>query len=268
MTLHAIYDLSMNPASYDFLAFLAVAEKERIRKGLSSIDVHFQPGESSKFYDKYFPKDESERDGLLWRVCIASCRLLKSVRNVTSYSKRCSISGEHMFPESWAFSRPDTTHGKAYLIGAPRCFTSSDLAKRWVAARYSKYMTITLRECSYGEERNSDRVEWWKVANDIKSLGATPVIVPDTLGHALNDFPNCVEAAWDIDIRCALYEGALLNLGVANGPMSLAILSKSKFIMADETLDLGEFSDGSRVFSRITAQQITPVVEPYWRAAA
>jgi hypothetical protein len=267
-SLQVVYDMSMNPASYDFLPFLAAAEKHRVAKGLAVIDVHFMPGESAKFYDRYFPKDESEREGLLWRVCVASCRLVSSVRNVYVHAVRSGVGGGAVYPESWANSRPDMTHGRAYLKGALRCFHASDMARKWVGGKYRNYMTITLRECAYGEDRNSDRVEWWKVAKAIRDMGGTVVVVPDTLGHGLKDFASCVEAAWDIDIRCALYEGALLNMGVENGPMTLAILSKSRFLMANTDLSLEDFTDGSTTRGHLPAAAIIPMVEPYWKAAA
>lgn len=267
-SLQVVYDMSMNPTSYDFLAFLAAAEKNRLTRGLPTMDVHFMPGESSKFYDRFYPKDESEREGLLWRVCVASCRLVKSVRNVMVYSKRGGVGGEHIYPTVWTASRPEMTHGKSYLRGALRCFSASEMAKKWVASKYKNYMTITLRECAYGEDRNSDRVEWWKVAYSIKKSGGTAIIVPDTLGNGLKDFESCLPAAWDIDLRCALYEGAMLNMGVENGPMTLCILSNSKFIMANTDLQLDGMPDGSLTQGHLPASRLISMIEPYWKAAA
>lgn len=267
-SLQVVYDMSMNPTSYDFLPFLASAEKHRAAHECESMDVHVMPGESAKFYDRFFPKDESEREGLLWRVCVPACRLVKSVRNVMVYAKRQGVGGDAIYPESWALSRPDMTHGRAYLRGALRCFAASDMAKKFIASKYRNYMTITLRECRYGEDRNSDRVEWWRVANAIKGMGGNVVIVPDTLGHPLKDSPNCLEAAWDLDIRCALYEGALLNMGVENGPMTLCMLSRSKFLMINTDCQVDHITDGSFTKGPLTASEIVRLVEPYWKAAA
>ncbi len=177
------------------------------------------------------------------------------------------MGGQYKYPESWATSRPDRTHGGDLLKNANRCFSASAQAKAWVGSKYRNYFTITLRECAYGEDRNSDRVEWWKLAKHITNMGGHVVIVPDTYGKPLKDFPNCVEAAWDIDIRCALYEGALLNMGVANGPMSVAILSQSKFAMLNTDVRELEFG-GNRIFPNIPARDLLGLVEPYMTAAA
>lgn len=265
--LQVIYDLSMNPASYDFLPFLANAEKFRYERGLPSMDVHFMPGEHSRFYDAYYPKGETEREGLLWRVCVPAARLVPSVRDVQVHAVRQGVGGERTYPETWATSRPDRTHGAQLFKGAPRCFTASAQAKAWVAARYHNYFTITLRECPYGEDRNSNRVEWWKVARHIKECGGNVVIVPDTYGNPLKDFQSCIPASWDVDVRLALYEGAILNMGVANGPMSLCILSKSNFAMIDT--ELSDISiDGNIIKGRIPASDLIPMIEPYLKAAA
>lgn len=265
--LQVIYDFAMNPASYDFLPFLGVAEAERRRRGCDGMSVHFMPGEHQRFYEAYFPKGDSEREGLFWRVCMAACRLVKSVRDVYAYGSRRGVAGDKLYPESWAPTRPDNTHGQQLFKTAIKCFDASAQAKAWVASKYRNYVTITLRECSYGAERNSDRPEWWKLGRAIQKMGGTVVVVPDTYGNTLKDFENCLPAAWDLDIRCALYQGALLNMGVANGPMSLAVLSNSKFAMLD-TLGSDIPADGNIVKAKIPASELAPLVEPYLRAAA
>ena len=269
MTLQVIYDLAMNPASYDFLPFLATAELQRRQRECSVMDVHFMPGEHSKFYDAYYPKDTSEREGLLWRVCVPSCRFVSSVRNVSIHATRAAVGGDKIYPETWAPSRPDRSHGRSLFKSAQRCLSASAQAKTWVASKYKKYFTITLRQCAYGEDRNSDRAEWWKVAKAIVGWGGNVVIVPDTFGAELKEFPNCIAAAWDIDIRLALYEGAILNMGVSNGPMSLCILSQSKFAMLDtESLDIGDGANGNITMGRVPASNLIPLIEPYLKAAA
>ncbi len=58
-SLQVVYDMQMNPASYDFLPFLAAADKHRSHHGLPHMDVHLMAGDGARFYEAYYPKGES-----------------------------------------------------------------------------------------------------------------------------------------------------------------------------------------------------------------
>ena len=74
----AVYDLGVSPPSYDFLSFLAEAERHRRANGFTHINLMFQPGPMNGFRDDELPPDTATREGMLWRVCAGMARLLPS----------------------------------------------------------------------------------------------------------------------------------------------------------------------------------------------
>ena len=119
--------------------------------------------------------------------------------------------------------------------GGTPMLQASENARRHVAMRFSKpYATISLREATWWPDRNSNKPEWAKVAVWLREQGIQPVIVPDTQGTGLGlhgDFEEFLPASFDIDLRAALYEGAAINLGVLNGPMSLLAYLKARYLI-------------------------------------
>jgi len=229
--LHVVYDLGANPASYDFPAFLCGAERHRLDSGLDAIDVYFMPGIEGE-WSKQFPRDSGQRNGLLHRVAVPCCRLLPSVRNVHILKDRCAVP-EPVYPTAYVADKQKSTHGSGHFVDILRCLRATDQARAWVARHFSvaRYVTITIRQADYGVERNSIIPEWQAVALWIRGRGYQPVIVPDTFGGKIGDFRHCIQAAWDVDLRLALYEGAVLNIGVGNGPLSLCFMAQTQYRM-------------------------------------
>jgi hypothetical protein len=213
--LNAVYDLGVSPPTYDFIGFLAEAEKARISGGYTDLDVTFQPGPIGGFRNDNLPPSIEEREGMLHRICVASCRLLPSVRNVTVLKHRQELKGE-LFPKDYTLDFPLNHYGTRYFKNAPLCLTATAQAKAHVKKHFPmKYVTITLRTSEAWSARNSNEKEWWKVAKFLYEKGIHTIWVRDT-----ND-PTADIYSWDVDMRLALYEGSMMNLGVNNGPMAL-----------------------------------------------
>lgn len=229
--LSVVYDLGSSPPTYDFMLFLSEAEKHRKENGFDMMDVYFMPGPINGFRDDNLPPDSIEREAMLNRICIPACGFVKSVRNVHRLRSRQAIDGD-VFPVEWKPDFPQNHYGVKYLKNAHRCFTASDSAKREVKKRFPyKYATITIREAEYWPERNSNKESARQLCDLLYEIGITPVIVPDTHGSTLIGYQSCVDAARDIDLRLALYEGAEVNVGVANGPMGLCMVSDAKYVV-------------------------------------
>jgi hypothetical protein len=228
--LSAVYDLGMCPPTYDFISFLSEAEKARIAQGLDEIDVVFQPGPLHGFRDDDLPPDNATRWGMLHRVCVSACRLLPSVRNVHVLKVRTAVAG-NVFPNKYQEQHPRSHYGVGYFKNALPCLKATPSAVQYVGGKLKKpYATITLRESTYWPERNSNRPEWVKVAQWLHDRGIEPVFVPDTDGTPLKTWRTFTEAV-DIDIRMALYEGAVVNLGISNGPMVLLYCSEAPYMI-------------------------------------
>jgi hypothetical protein len=219
--LSAVYDLWVSPPTYDFLSFLAEAERARREGAFDVIDVIFQPGPRYGFRDDDLPPDLDQRTGMLHRICVAACRLLPNVRNVTVLRERQAVGGE-IFPTGWRLDQPIAHYGVRFQRNALRCLRASNFARSFVATRYKvPYVTITMRESEYWPERNSNPQAWHDVAAWLAEQCYQPVII----GEDKSVF------AWDIDMRLALYERAVVNLGVSNGPMALCQMSAAHYLM-------------------------------------
>jgi hypothetical protein len=104
------------------------------------------------------------------------------------------------------------------------------LTEQWCGRNY---VTITLREAGYWPARNSRTGEWLRVARELESRNCRVIVVRDT-AFADEPLPGFRTAPWasvDVELRCALYAGAGLNLGVCNGPMTLAMYGPAPYLL-------------------------------------
>lgn len=226
--LTAVYDMQVSPPTYEVFSFLAEAEKYREAKGYTCIDVVFAPGPMHGFRDDGLPPSTSERASMLHRICVSGARLLPSVRNIHVMTKRAQLAGE-FFPPEWTNERPRFHYGPRFQKNGHACLEATRAARDEIALRYKQpYVTITLREADYWPKRNSNRAAWERVSRWLQWEGMTPIIIPDTHGRGLVGWEEFSPAAWDVDLRLALYEGAVLNLGVVNGPMVLCMFAKCR----------------------------------------
>lgn len=231
--LTAVYDLAVSPPTYDFLSFLAEAERARKAGGYDYIDVVFMPGPKGGFRNDNLPPSIEAREGMLHRVCVSACRLLPSVRNVTVRKDRTHVQSD-VFPKDWNVNTPVSRYGTTYLRNGGPILTATKSAKDIIKERFTRpYVTITVRQSGYWPERNTTLAEWGHVANEIERMGYHIVWVPDTNGEQIGFSP----AAFDIDLRLALYEGALCNFAVSNGPCALLYLSNSPYLVFKMVVD-------------------------------
>lgn len=230
-TFTACYDLAVSPPTYDFFPFLAQAERARLAMGRERIDLVIQPGLKDGFRDDGLPPDLIERRSMLLRVVLAGARLLPSVSDVVCFGQRTNISCD--FPARYDVMRPTSHYGAFALKNGHRCLRATEAAKRAIKRRFDgmRFATITLRQSAYWPGRNSNLKAWTAAADYLKEYNITPVFVPDTHGVAPHGYASAELASWDIDLRMAIYEAAEVNLGVANGPLALCILSNAKYVM-------------------------------------
>jgi len=224
--LTAVYDLASSPPTFDILSFLAEAERKRKAGGYDCLDVVFQPGPMFGFRDDELPPSAEQREWMLNRICVPACRLLPSVRNVTVLKQREPVEGD-VFPE-WTPDNLASHYGTQYFKGDKPGFRASDAARRLVDKRFgeSAVITITMREAEHWPQRNSIRAEWERVQAWLTRYGFHVVVIPD----AETGGPNA-EYALDLDLRMALYERAVVNLGVSNGPMALCYFTDAPYIV-------------------------------------
>jgi uncharacterized Rossmann fold enzyme len=215
--LTCVWDLQVCPPTYDIGSFLGEAERRRIAMGARYIDLIIQPGPIGGFRHDDLPPNLGAREGMLWRVAIAIARRLPSVRNIDIRKVRGPVTGTDIFPDEYTVAKPTVCYGHAFYAKATTQILEASVAARtWVQKKYDRpYLTITIREATHWPERNSNVAAWETIREWLHSLGYGVVWVPDTESLDATAF------SWDYDLRLALYEHALLNLGINNGPTTI-----------------------------------------------
>lgn len=224
----ACYDLSRCPPTYDAVAFLALAEGERRRRGEDYIHVRILPGPADGFRaDSLWPHTLEARALVRDRVLVPLCRLLPSVRSVEVSPTRRHV-GE------WG-------HGE-YYVGLPRILEALRAGLRPLRAvvarsHASGLITFTLREAEHWPLRNSRTAEWAAAARELSARGWNVIVLRDA-ARAAEVLEGCRTSslhATDLSSRANLYARAALNVGVCNGPMWMSIFMGAPTLMMRPT---------------------------------
>lgn len=229
----AYYDLARCPPTYDAVAFLALAELERLRRGEDSLDVRVLPGPLRGFRADGFgtwPHTPEERVRVRDDVLLPLCRLLPSARSVELAPDRRARAGE------WGLGE--------YHIGLKNILAALRAGSRPLRAAplelpETEYITLTLREAHHHPLRNSRGEQWVSAARVLEQrLGLSVFVVRDTrlAGLPLAECVRTVSAASEhLLSRAGLYSGAVLNVGVSNGPMWMSIFMDVPTLMLRPT---------------------------------
>jgi hypothetical protein len=256
-SLAVFYDLSVHPASFDFVTFLAGAEQHRIEKGLERMSVYLVPGPIEGFKSsKNLEQNQLGNANQEWRlqnIVIPACYLFKACRSVGNCPSRSmyqAIVNESasIYPKGYNILSPKyiyaSTIGNNYRrTGIKPVITPSSVAieriRQWAGKEKRKIITVTLRESTYQEGRNSSIIEWQKFclwADNV--LGARVIVLRDfekslvRLSGPIGRYRTMPEAEWSLQLRAALYQESYLNLMVVNGPGVIAALlegTRTKF---------------------------------------
>ena len=253
-TFVAFYDLGHWPITFDFLWFMVAADLERQRLGFRHLHFVFVPGsdwEAGPEVKSYYEVvDGAARRQRVYDVLVPATALLSATAGLTLAGSRAEASrivdrgSKRVFPDGYSPELPggdwpyykmvmdaSRSHRTIPPLQAPQ--GARDWVKRWREAYCDgrPYVTITLRHFGYTPVRNSNLGAWGDFARELEGRGFCPVIVPEThmtldaLPSELQGLQVFTESAWQLHLRSALYEGAYLNLGVNNGPLSLCILN-------------------------------------------
>lgn len=234
------YDLGDGPVTFDAAHFLAYADYRRRLTGDETMRVIFVPAEGDGFRhisvrDKQF--DYERKYSRLWNVLVPLARLVPSVAGIEVLANRSDMQRviaetptDRLFPPQGV--RCPYFFGYIARLAAkgadPRCFKARS------APPAGDYATITLRRSDFQPDRNSDLTVFGEVADYLQSLGLKVWCVPDT------EFPDDHgrldphwRAAFDLDARMALYEGAKINVMSSTGPTALPTygLTNPKYVM-------------------------------------
>ena len=179
----ARYDLARNPVNFNFLEFLVGATT----RGATEIYLDLSRG----FTKKYTAEDSETR---LFNIVLPACQLTD-----------VSVSfGSHGHDHPYHISATINAFKEMGFIKKLK----SPLGKRDV-----KY-TVTLRDYTRSEQRNSNRDAWEKFASDIGAM-----VIDDWYKTPIS-----------LHERMALYSGAEMNFHVNGGPVNLCFYSDAPFL--------------------------------------
>tara|TARA_B100001057_G_scaffold481909_1_gene556502 strand:- start:436 stop:1485 length:1050 start_codon:yes stop_codon:yes gene_type:complete len=263
----AVYDLAVLPYSFDIVHFICNAEIERYTKSCDKVIFIFVCHESDPAPERSFLcRGKNNHWQYLYNILLASVRCYSRKKSILIFNNRKEFVEYFLkldekiptFPSNYDPLNPPWLSGNKDLV--PHCFAhgiehfrkSSDfycisppneqikLARKWLSENVKDRhrITITLREYGFSTKRNSKISEWQKlvdsysnekyqfiVLRDYETLYDTRPLLGDNVTY-------CNEAVLDASFRAALYEECMLNLGVSNGPLMLAMQNKnSNFII-------------------------------------
>lgn len=250
--LHAFYDLTIYPGTFDFGYFLMAAEIERQKAKLGSVHVHIvRPGRDAASrlpggFDAIV--DGNARDWRISNILIPMLTLFPSVGGYSVLPDRIAASAlrvhlSHVYPRHLqrntvpiysAYQEVNRELARTPAALRPRA-TAEGLrfVQQWIDAHVQgrKLITITLRQYEFMSRRNSNIEAWSTFAKELVQEGYFPVVVPDTanaLGSPSPEFAGITMfpvAALHLPLRMALYESAYLNFATTGGPSVLLLLS-------------------------------------------
>lgn len=223
-----IYDLRRYPLSYDYAFFLQYCYiKNRNFKSKISVNI-------------VLPKLEQISQEFDWTAEEFMLRKTRIIDQLNSYftdfeffeTIDCYYEGKDYLPgikrnelphhsEYYNFVNQNSNLTKPLLSRAD----SVEYVKEWQKLECVKsYVTFTIRESKVSKERNTDITLVKRLAKHFAASGFMSVVIPDTNSlQSLNQFSGehikyFREAAYDFDLRLAMYENASINFFNNNGP--------------------------------------------------
>jgi hypothetical protein len=238
----AVYDLDRAPVNHDVLQFVLMAERARRRSTRSRLHVVFVRGANRDFADKWYGRDEQE-----WRIQRMAIPMARMVGASVSYLQdRDALDDlltrhEKVFPPGYRPEDPTYAYKLGPLIQGVRSGedlrylvphpSSEALVNAALRDIKRPLVTITQRN-SWLPAKNAKPDSWARLTRYIKASGATVINVPDTIDAIASDGPAIAAvAAYDPDIRLALYRASTLNLMVNNGPMLYCMFGDAPFVI-------------------------------------
>jgi hypothetical protein len=213
---YATYNGVLGPLGFDYINWLADAYMTKVKAGISDpLKVGIWRGKLGLGGDDR---------GHIWADNVFSP--ITALQNDTVESK--TFTGRHnMF-----YSLRGVTNMYKEGIPLPTYSLPEDY-KPFKELEKGKYITITLRETTRFQWRNSNVPVWAKFARWLMDKkGQQVIIVRDTMKAdiPLAEFDICPQASKNIFDRFYLYENAKCNIAVGNGPLELCWLTDIPYI--------------------------------------
>lgn len=204
------YDLDKYPARWNFLDWLVGMKMLQAKEGFDKLLVKFTPGSHNGFRGRDEIKQSmspAKQQLILDNVCRPLLPILGAEEG-----------GDGSDARNFAYTPLNAM--RLYKGGQklPEFIIPEEITE-W-AKQYQNVITVTLRECNYQQERNSNLRAWHEFA---PLVNERVVFVRDTekLGETMGGMETCPKASKYVANRIALYRAAKLNFFVSNGPVIL-----------------------------------------------
>lgn len=245
-----VYDTNVNPVTFDFVEFLAMAQAYRRRKSLGILIVIIVLPESilsKKSFRAVVSKTDFEFR--IYEILVGLSKMASDVADIhlvrKNYLPQILDGCGNLFPENYSLSKPKNitknilSNGEGIFPVFKQLDHAEVIAKDYLNQfKTERIITITLREYGYIKERNSSIDDWLKVAEILTVAGFKVIFIPDSNGFRSNflnlikDYEIAYFVCWNVALRASLYSNAFLNLGVVGGPMFLSLyLDQSRTLM-------------------------------------
>lgn len=225
----AYYDFAASPASYDIMQFLAGAKAFAGRRPLHVVLV---PGPFAGFKHDRKKVSPAHKRWRVMHIVIPAIRAAGATFTVCP-TRQFAARFPCDYPEGASVDRPVRAHTMDMSVAYGPCeFAASDAAKdlvnKWLGelGLVNPLVTVTLRQ-TYTQSRNSHATGWRALKERFPEYDF--VSVPDFERiWRLPDMNEFQHAAMDLDIRLALYDEAVMNVGTAGGPLTACMLSRHR----------------------------------------
>jgi len=234
MKLNVYYDTKFAPTTSDFGSYLVLANAVRQSMGAESMGVTIVADQ----FREYSPREKkTPKREMRFRLSHILSKLPFLIPEVVSTDITTAPSIDIQLPAfpggypghpqdlrqiPYQHKNLHSFYGQEDINLRP--FRSSEQAKFFIGNLFGDdVITIHLRTSNFKTERNSNLDEWYKVYQELKRLKFRPIVIPD--------FDDCMRdriftkydwevfepAAFDHDLRLALAEKAINNLGINHG---------------------------------------------------
>lgn len=241
----AIYDLNVDPATFDVACFIIGAEMYAIENNISVINFVLVRKKSKIFSNPEYESiidDESQK----WRinnVILPVVSLHPLVKNIAIVDEVSWINMDRslVYPKGYSKTyTPRMDYPEIYLNLSKKFFNgfkvsaqSNRYVNNWIKKHIGqkRLITVTIRYYEFDKKRNSNIKAWVEFSQTATDLGYEVVFLLDNetcwdkhfdelRGHIFR------EGTWNLELRMALYQHAVVNFFKSNGPGGFTQLFK------------------------------------------
>lgn len=235
-----IYDLELNPLTFNFGQHFANATIYSKIKSLKKIDLLIIKSSSSnpiktKKLKQYISENEAENR--IYEIIISNFRLGQKANNLylsnfnDSSIEKIISSYKFVYPEGYSVLKPISCPNKLPNVSKEIFFPmyQANLRAKEIISKYlenfdeKKIITFTFRDLKHMVNRNSQNDEWIKFSQYLIKNNYNVFLIPDPINYNpkyFEKFLGCRIAEivlWNINLRAALYEAAFLNCSISSG---------------------------------------------------